>query len=260
MKRIDLSGKSLFLFDLDGVFYKGKERRVSLGGARLVEGLRSKRKKLFILTNNSTDSVRTVRARLAESGVLLSEDEILTSARLTAEYVLSRYGKVSYYLVGEIGLEVEMKRVGHKRTHGESADFVVVGLDRGLSYEKLDHAVRLVRKGAAFVATHSARLYMSRTGPAVATGPIVKAIEYATGRRATVIGKPSGLMFRMALHKAGCTKEEALMVGDQVETDILGATREGIEAVLVTSGVDQVAHGFKLLATVTNVDELTDFL
>ncbi len=256
--RIDLSEKSLFLFDLDGVFYKGKESRVPLGGRKVVRALRAKKKKLFVLTNNSTDTVETVRSRLSEYGISLAREEILTSALLTAEYLKSRYGRVSYFLVGERGLESEMDRLGHRRTEGERADFVVVGLDRGLSYDKLDRASRVVRNGAGIVATHAARLYMYRTGPAVATGPIVKAIEYATGKRAIVIGKPSRPMFRMALQKAGCRNEEAVMVGDQVETDILGARRGGIDAILVTSGVDQAAKGFRLLGKVSNVDELAD--
>jgi len=260
LKRIDLSAKSLFLFDLDGVFYKGKESRVKLGGERVVEALRLKGKQLFVLTNNSTDSVNTVRSRLAESGIRLGKEEILTSGLLTADYLRSRYGHVSYYLIGEAGLESEMRKKGHGRTKGEKADFVVVGLDRGLTYEKLDHAARLVRNGASIVATHGARLYMYKTGPAVATGPIVKALEYATRRRATVIGKPSGLMFRMALERARCRKEDAVMVGDQIETDILGANRAGIDAILVTSGVDREARGYNLLAVVSNVDDLADFL
>ncbi len=260
MKRPDLSKKALFLFDLDGVFYKGKESRVKIGGTRIVEALRSKGKKLFVLTNNSTDSAETVRSRLAEFNVDLRSGEILTSGLLTADYLKSRYGAVTYFLVGEAGLEAEMARFGHKRTDGENADFVVVGLDRGLTYEKLDHAARLVRNGASLIATHSARLYMYKTGPAVATGPIVKALEYATGKRATVIGKPSGLMFRMALKKAGCVRKDAVMVGDQVETDILGAARAGIDAILVTTGVDKTARGYRLLATVSSVDELAAFL
>lgn len=255
-RQSDLSRKSLFLFDLDGVFYRGKEDRVLLGGAKVVGAIRSKGKRLFVLTNDSTDTVETVRSRLSESGVRVSEDEILTSARLTADYLRSRFGRVTYCLIGEDGLEEEMSRLGHRRTEGEKASFVVVGLDRGLSYEKLDHAARVVRGGASIVATHTARLYMYRDGPAVATGPIVKALEYATGKRATVIGKPSPLMFRMALKKAGCRKEDAVMIGDQVETDIAGAARAGLDAILVTTGVDRTADGYGLLAVVRRVDEL----
>jgi HAD superfamily hydrolase (TIGR01458 family) len=231
-----------------------------LGGNRLISALRERGKKLFVLTNNSTDSVDTVRSHLARFGIDVSPNEILTSARLTAEYLAARRGPVTYFLVGERGLEAEMESFGHVRTDGESADCVVVGLDRSLSYEKLDHAARLVRGGASIIATHRARLYMYKIGPAVGAGPIVRAIEYATGRRATVIGKPSRLMFAMALKKSGCRSVDAVMVGDQVETDILGAYRAGIDAILVKSGVDKDPNGYPVLASVLNVDDISGFL
>jgi HAD superfamily hydrolase (TIGR01450 family) len=257
---MDLSKKQLFLFDLDGVFYRGKERPVKIGGSRIVKALRAHQKRLFVLTNNSTDSVRTVRLRLASLGIPIRYDEILTSGLLTAEYLSRKYGKVSYFLVGERGLESEMRKFGHERTQGERADFVVIGLDRRLSYEKLDHAARLVRNGSKIVATHESRLYMYKHGPAVATGPIVKAVEYATGERATVIGKPFPPMFRMALLRAECAARDAVMVGDQVETDINGAARAGIDPVLVTTGVDRSIRGTKAIGTVSNVDDLVAFL
>jgi 4-nitrophenyl phosphatase len=259
MRRL-LHGKTLFLFDLDGVFYKGKESRVMIGGTKAIEALRRRGRKLYVLTNNSTDSSETVHSRLAEFGIPVAREEVLTSGLLTAEYLCRRHGRVSYFLVGEEGLEAEMKRFGHKRTEGEEADFVVVGLDRRITYDKLDHAARLARHGAGIVAAHNARLYMYETGPALAAGPIVKAIEYASRKRATVIGKPSPLMFNIALERAGCERDEAVMIGDQVDTDIAGACRAGIDAILVTSGIDQEAAGFKLLAKLSNVDEIVPLL
>jgi len=255
-----LRAKSLFLFDLDGIFYKGKESRVKIGGTRAIEALRANGKKLFILTNNSTDSAATVYSYLHEFGIPVKKDEVLTSGLLTAEYLRERHGKVSYYLVGEKGLDAEMRRCGHRRTRGETADFVVVGLDRELTYDKLDHAARLARKGAGIVATHASRLYMYKSGPAMATGSLVKAIEYASQKRATVIGKPSRLMFSIALRRAGSKKSEAVMIGDQVDTDILGASRAGIDAILVTTGIDHDAPGMKLLAKLSNVDEIVRLL
>ncbi|MDG6910175.1 MAG: HAD-IIA family hydrolase, partial [Nitrososphaerota archaeon] len=234
MKRI-LKDKQLFLFDLDGVFYKGKETRIKIGGTRAVEALRARGKRLYILTNNSTDSARTVCARLREFDIPVKANEVLTSGLLTAEYLKDRFGSVSYYLVGEEGLDSELEAHGHRRTRGERADFVVIGLDRDLTYEKLDHAARVARNGAKIVATHSSALYMYESGPAMATGPLVKAVEYASGKRATVIGKPSPLMYSIALSRARCTKDQAVMVGDQVDTDIAGANRAGIDAILVGS-------------------------
>lgn len=258
-KRPVLRKKDLFLFDLDGVFYAGKENREKIGGTKAIEALRRSGKKLFVLTNNSTDSVETISTRLAEFDIPVKRDEILTSALLTAEYLSRKHGKISYFLVGEAGLETEMRRCGHIRTEGDEAQFVVVGLDRRLTYDKLDRAARLVRNGASIVATHSARLYMYNNGPAIATGPIVRALEYATQKKATLIGKPSPLMFRIALERTGCTKRQAVMIGDQVDTDLKGASRAGIDSILVTSGVDHDAQGVAM-ATISNVDDLADLL
>jgi 4-nitrophenyl phosphatase len=255
-----LRNKLLFLFDLDGVFYKGKESRVKIGGTEAIEALRAKGRKLYVLTNNSTDSAATVHARLLESGIPVKREEVLTSGLLTAEYLRERHGPVSYYLVGEDGLETEMKKCGHRRVKGESADFVVVGLDRKVTYDKLDQAARLARNGAGLVASHSSRVYMYKDGPAMAAGPLLRAIEYASRRRAVVIGKPSPLMFNIALERAGCAKGVSVMIGDQVDTDIAGAARAGIDAVLVTSGIDHDAGRFKVLAKLSNVDELVPLL
>ena len=259
MRRL-LRDKELFLFDLDGVFYKGKETRVKIGGTRLVEALRAKGKKLYVLTNNSTDSAKTVHSRLLEFDIPVREDEVLTSGLLAAQYMRETFGRVRYFLVGEEGLDAELRGQGHRRTEGEAADCVVIGLDRKLTYDKLDQAARVARNGARIIATHVSALYMYKTGPAMATGPLVKAVEYASGKRATVIGKPAPLMYRIALSRAGCARDRAVMVGDQVDTDIAGAARAGIDAILVTSGIDKEAKGFDLLAKLPNVDAMVPML
>jgi 4-nitrophenyl phosphatase len=259
VKRL-LAPKELFLFDLDGVFYKGKESRVKIGGTEAVEAIRRAGKKLYVLTNNSTDSAETVHDRLLEFDIPVRREEVLTSGLLTAEYLRQKHGRVSYFLVGEEGLDFEMKRFGHRRTRGEVADFVVIGLDRRITYDKLDHAARIARNGAGIVATHSSRLYMYKTGPAIATGPLVKAVEYASSKRATVIGKPSPLMFAIALERAGCSRERAVMIGDQLETDIEGASRAGIDSILVLSGIDSETGKYRPLAVIQDVDDIVPLL
>jgi 4-nitrophenyl phosphatase len=225
-----------------------------------IKALRERRKRIFVLTNNSTDSAETVFNRLNEFDIPVRKDEVLTSGQLTAEYIREKHGKVRYFLVGEAGLESEMEKCGHVRTNGEKADFVVVGLDRKVTYDTLDHAARLVRGGAKLVASHVSALYMYKTGPAMAAGPLVKAVEYAASKRATVIGKPSALMFRIALGRARCERGDAVMIGDQLDTDILGANRAGIDAVLVTTGIDRQAKGYRLLAKLPNVDAMVPLL
>lgn len=260
MANIDLSKKSLFLFDLDGVFYKGKEKRVKLGGTRIVCELRRRGKKIFILTNNSTDSVENIHSNLVELGIPIAKDEILTSGLLTSEYLLTKFGKVSYYLVGEEGLDMELRKLGHKPSKRGRADVVVVGLDRFVNYEKLNTASRLAASGVPIIASHDSPVYMSREGPAIGAGPLVRAIEYGSGKRATVIGKPSPLMFRIALEKAGCSPRDAVMVGDQIDTDIRGAERVGIDSILVLTGVDREVRKTSALGAIGSVDQLVKYI
>ena len=260
MPKLDLSGKQLFLFDLDGVFYRGKESPVKIGGSSAVERIRSEGKRMFVLTNNSTDTVEALRGNLVRLGIPVEEREILTSSRLTAEYLANRYGRTTYFLVGERGFDRELKRLGHRRVRGPRAEVVAIGLDRFVTYEKIDRAVKVARNGADLVASHTARVYMSRDGPAIGPGPIVRAIEFASRKRATAVGKPSPLMFKIALEKAGCRAAEAVMIGDQLDTDIQGAASAGIDSILVLTGVDRSAKGTPAIATLGNVDELTRYL
>jgi 4-nitrophenyl phosphatase len=255
---IDLTKKKLFLFDLDGVLTVGKEKPVKLGGTKVIEKIRSKKKKFFVLTNDSTDAVETVLHRLQKFDIPVGENEILTSAKLTAEYVAKKHPKATYFLVGEEGLEKELEREGLKRTKGKKADVVVIGLDRWLTYNKLDRAGEIARNGASIVACHYASVYMFKNRVAMAVGPIVKAVEYASGKKATAIGKPSPLMFELALELAGCTAAETVMIGDQEETDIVGAKKMGITSILVKTGVFTGKEKTAADAVVDNVDDVAD--
>jgi 4-nitrophenyl phosphatase len=255
---IDLSKKKLFLFDLDGVLTAGKERPVKLGGTRVIEKIRASKKRFFVLTNDSTDAVETVLERLRKFDIPVGESEILTSAKLTAEYVAKKHPGATYFLVGERGLELELDREGLTRTRGKKADVVVIGLDRWLTYNKLDRAAEIARNGASIVACHYASVYMFRNRVAMAVGPLVKAVEYASGKKAVAIGKPSPLMFELALELAGCTAKDAVMVGDQEETDIMGAKKMGMQSILVKTGVFTGKEKTEADAVVENVDDVAD--
>jgi 4-nitrophenyl phosphatase len=257
---IDLSGKKLFLFDLDGVLLKGKESPAKIGGAAVFERIRSKGKKLMVVTNNSTDTVGTVLRRLRSEGIEVGDDEILTSARLTAEYTARKYGAATYFLVGERGFGEELDRAGLRRTRGGKADVVVIGLDRRLTYGKLDKAVQLARGGAHIVACHSARLYMYKRGPAIAVGPILKAVEYGAEKKGFAVGKPHSLMFETAMERAGCTRAETVMIGDQEDTDVEGASGAGIDSILVLTGVFDGSTRTKAKGVIASVEELADYI
>jgi len=257
---IDLSRKKLFLFDLDGVLLAGKEDPIRLGGTVVIAKIRKRGKKLFVLTNDSTDSVETIHGRLRYLGIDVEKEEILSCARLTAEYIARKHPKGTYFLVGEPGLGEELDLQGLRRTEGAKADVVAVGLDRKLTYDKLDKAAELARNGAEIVSCHSARIYAFRGRSALAVGPIFKAIEYGSGKRGASIGKPSKLMFRLALEKAGCKPKEAVMVGDQEDTDIVGAKKMGIASVLVTTGVYDGKSKTVADAVFKNVDDIAPLI
>jgi HAD superfamily hydrolase (TIGR01450 family) len=227
----------VFLFDLDGVLSVGKENPRYLGGREVVAKIRSSGRKVAVLTNDSTHTRREIHNNLLSLGFNFDYEEILTSSYLTATYLTQRFGKARFFLVGEKGLKIELEAAGHIATE-KDPDVVVVGFDRQLTYNKLDCALQLLRNGALLIGSYVGAVYMSDHGPALSAGPIIKALEYGAGRRAIMIGKPSPRMFRLALRLANEKPTNAVMVGDQSETDLLGARRAGVHTILVLTGVE----------------------
>ncbi len=227
----------VFFFDLDGVLSVGKENPRYLGGREVIRKIKSVGKKTFVLTNDSTHIRKEICENLTKLGFNFELNEILTSSYLTATYLTERFGKVAFFLVGEEGLRRELEAAGHKATE-ENPQIVVVGLDRKLTYEKLDDALQFLRAGAQLIGSYGGAVYMSDRGPALSAGPIIKALEYSSSKRAVVIGKPSPRMFRLALKLAREKPANAVMVGDQIETDLLGAHRAGVHTILVLTGVE----------------------
>jgi HAD superfamily hydrolase (TIGR01450 family) len=232
-----LSSMKVFFFDLDGVLSTGKENPRYLGGREVVEKIKSLGKKALILTNDSTHTRQEIQQNLANLGFAFAFDDILTSSFLTAIYLSQEFGKASFFLVGEDGLKRELEAAGHQAS-GTKPQVVVVGFDRKLTYEKLDSALRFLREGARLVGSYGGAVYMSDHGPALSAGPIIKALEYGSNKKAIMIGKPSPRMFRLALQREHEKPSHAVMIGDQIETDLLGARKAGVHTVLVLTGVE----------------------
>ena len=253
----------VFFFDLDGVLSVGKENPRYLGGREVIRKIKAEGKKAFVLTNDSTHTRSEIQENLAGMGFDFNADEILTSSYLTAMYLHERFGRTSFFLVGEEGLRRELEAAGHEEIL-EKPDAVVVGFDRQLTYGKLDHAMRVLRAGGMLVGSYGGAVYMSDHGPALSAGPIIKALEYASGKRAVMIGKPSPRMFKLALQRAEEKPNRAVMVGDQLETDLLGAHRAGVHTILVLTGVEtrETIRSSKLKPelVIENVDRLLDLL
>jgi HAD superfamily hydrolase (TIGR01450 family) len=218
----------VFLLDLDGVVYVGD---TLLPGARpTLRRLREDGKTIRFLTNDPRPTRSDIAERLEGFGIEAHTREVVTCGWATAAYV-SEAGLESAYVVGSEGLRQELKRAGLRLTEGEDAEAVVVGCDEQVDYSHIKHAARRIREGAQFVATNEDPTFPTPDGPAPATGAIVAAIRTAAEETPYVVGKPHPQMFEAALN--GRDPAAAVMVGDQPETDILGAKRMGITALLL---------------------------
>jgi 4-nitrophenyl phosphatase len=224
--------KSLMI-DLDGVLYRGDEAIV--GAREFMAFLQRERVPFLLLTNNSTRTPGQYVTKLAKMGIAIEERDVLTSAQATALY-LERIAPpgARVYPIGEEGLRAALRE---KYTIAESeADFVVVGLDSELTYEKLKTATLLIRGGARFIATNPDKTLPTEEGLIPGSGAIVAALEAATGVAPLVVGKPESAIFDLALARMGVGKEGAAIIGDRLETDILGGRRAGLLTILVLSG------------------------
>mgnify|MGYP003878785475 CR=1 FL=1 len=222
-----------FLLDCDGVLWRGGEPIP--GAPEAVEALRASGRKVLFFTNNATLSRRGYLEKLRRLGFEAEPSEIYCSSYAAAAWLRGRVAKV--YVVGEKGLVEELELAGLENANPDEAECVVVGLDRSLTYSKLEEALRCLTRGALFVATNRDPTLPTERGLAPGAGAIVSALETAAGREAdVVIGKPSTYMYELALMEHGIEAATALAVGDRLDTDVEGAKRAGIAAALVLTG------------------------
>ncbi|HIE31323.1 MAG TPA: HAD-IIA family hydrolase [Methanosarcinales archaeon] len=225
-----------YILDLDGVIYRGSSPIDGAPGA--VNRLQDHAEVLF-LTNNSTRSRSAVAARLSEAGIRCKEHDVITAGYAAAVYIRKRYGAGTVYPIGEAGLIEELKAQGHAIS--EDADFVVVGLDRDLSYEKLRIGLQNILDGAKFIATNTDPVLPTETGFVPGAGAIVRALETASGQSPVVTGKPEPPIMDIVLEHLGLDADECTVVGDRLDTDILAGIRCGMRTVLVLTGVETMA-------------------
>ena len=223
-----------FLFDLDGVLYRGGE--VVPGAPEAIARLRTEGKRVAFVTNNSGRTPQAVAARLTGLDIPASAEEVETSALVTAEQLAAR-GVSEAFVVGEEGILRALRDVGIAIAHADAdrTDVVVVGWDRQMNYEKLRRASLLVERGAILVATNADASYPAADGNWPGAGALLAAIETTTGARAEVFGKPEAPIMRAALDRAG--GGTPLVIGDRLETDIAAAAGLGWDSLLVLTGI-----------------------
>ncbi len=222
----DIEELSTILCDTDGVIWK--EDEVIWENVEGLKALKNMGKKLIFVTNNSSRKPKDYEYRLEKLGI--KPDGIITSSTATARYLFRR-GIKKVYAIGEEGLFWALRNAGIEICE-EDSEAVVVGIDRSFNYEKLRIASNFVYFGVFFVATNCDSHIREKKGILPGAGSIVSAISYASGRKPdVVIGKPNGYMFE------GLNLNRAILIGDNLETDILCGKTLGVPTVFVLTGV-----------------------
>lgn len=223
------------LIDMDGVLYRG--RTALPGGPELLEFLSVHSFDYLMLTNNSTMTSAQFARRLAGMGMEVPEGLIMTSGVATASYLQRRApAGTKVNVVGEAALVEELCKRGFVMA-GRDADYVVCGWDRTITFEKLKVATLAIRDGATFIGTNPDKTYPLENDIIPGAGSILAALTAATDVEPIVIGKPEPLAIEQALEILNAEPEETAIVGDRLDTDILGGHRAGIATILVLTGI-----------------------
>ncbi len=223
-----------YLIDMDGVIVRGNE--IVPGADSFIERLHDKNIRFLILTNNPMYTPADLSHRLQRMGIRITPDHLYTSALATASFLKAQKPQGTAFVVGETGLTEALHDVGYILTDAQP-DYVVLGETFSYNYERITHAVRLIMAGARFVATNPDPSGPGEGGILPACGAVAALIETATGVQPYFVGKPNPLMMRTALRAINEHSDNAIMVGDRMETDIRAGMESGMETVLVLSGV-----------------------
>jgi NagD protein len=222
-----------YLIDMDGVLYRGSE--MIPGADRFVAELRARDIPFRFLTNNSQRTRRDIVAKLSRMGIDVEPEHVFTCAMATARFLEQQKPNGTAFVIGEGGLLNALHQHGYAIVD-HSPDYVVVGEGRTFNLELVEAAVRMIHGGAKLIATNLDPSCPTHNGIRPGCGAMVAMLETATGVKAFSVGKPSPLMMRAARKELGLATAETTMIGDTMETDILGAVQLGFHSVLVRSG------------------------
>ena len=248
-----------WLTDMDGVLVH--EHMALPGAQELIQQWTDSGTPFLVLTNNSIFTPRDLAARLRASGLDVPEEAIYTSALATADFLAKQAPGGTAFVIGESGLTTALYEAGFTTTESDP-DFVVVGETRNYSFEAITKAIRLIDRGARFIATNPDATGPSADGALPATGAIAALITKATGKDPYVVGKPNPMMFRSAMNKIGAHSENTAMIGDRMDTDVVAGIEAGLHTILVLTGISDRAeierYPFRPDEILTGVHELVD--
>lgn len=223
-----------WLSDMDGVLVH--EGHPVPGAEEFVRRLRASGRRFLVLTNNSIYTPRDLAVRLRAAGLEIPAGAIWTSALATARFLDGQRPGGSAYVIGEAGLTTALHEIGYVLTDIEP-DYVVLGETRTYSFTQITRAIRLIERGARFIATNPDPVGPSGEGSLPACGAVAAMITKATGVRPYFVGKPNPMMMRGALRAIGAHSESTAMIGDRMDTDIVSGMEAGLYTILVLTGV-----------------------
>ncbi|MBQ3438195.1 MAG: HAD-IIA family hydrolase [Fusobacterium sp.] len=226
-----------FLLDMDGTIYLGNE--LIDGAKEFLNTLKEKEVKYLFLTNNSSKNKDKYVEKLNKLGITANREDVFTSGEATTIYLNKIKKGAKIFLLGTEDLEAEFEKEGFElvKERGKNIDFVVLGFDTTLTYEKLWIACEYIAEGKTYIATHpdfNCPLEGGKFMPDV--GSMIELIKASTGRTPIVIGKPNSHIVDAILEKYNLKKEELAMVGDRLYTDIRTGIDNGLTSILVMSG------------------------
>ncbi|MEQ2527175.1 TIGR01457 family HAD-type hydrolase [Robertmurraya yapensis] len=228
-----------YLIDLDGTMYRGTE--LIQEAADFVKKLKAENIPYLFVTNNSSRTPAQVAEKLRNFSIPAEEEQVFTTSQATANYIEGLNSDASIYVIGEEGLHTAIAEKGFQLAE-ENADYVVVGIDREINYEKLATACLAVRNGATFISTNGDVALPTERGLLPGNGSITSVITVSTKTNPIFIGKPESIIMEQALAVIGTKKEETLMVGDNYDTDIMAGINAGMDTLLVHTGVTKKEH------------------
>ncbi|MDA3896410.1 MAG: HAD-IIA family hydrolase [Desulfobacteraceae bacterium] len=224
-----------FIMDMDGVVYTGE--KLIPGAKEFINRLIQGNYNFIFLTNNSYHTRLELRDRLLNMGVEVDDDCFYTSAMATASFLkVQRPNGCSAYVIGGKGVTEELEYAGIEITT-KNPDYVIIGETEEYDYAKIIEATLLIQEGAKFIATNPDLTGPSQRGPVPACGALVAPIEKVTGVAPYFLGKPNPVMMFLARKKLGVHSANCFMIGDRMDTDIMGGLESGMTTCLVLSGV-----------------------
>lgn len=234
-----LDNTNALIIDMDGVLWHGSKPLPGL--QEFFKTIKALDISFILATNNASQTAEQYLTKLANMGISVSIDQILTSGMATAHYLSERHtpANTRIFVVGEDGATEPLRKKGFTLTglYEPNADIVVCGKDSTLTWDKLATASINISTGAQFIGTNADTTLPTERGVTLGNGAILKALETATGISPTVIGKPEPIFYQQAMALLGSKPEHTVAIGDRLETDILGAVRTGIRSLMVLTGI-----------------------